>query len=201
MLSWKSSFRSVALLAACAAVLRAAPPSGWFLAGSQPKEYDCSVDPGTSYLGQPSSYLKSKPGIETSGFGTMMQSFDAAPFLGKRVRLSGVVKSEQVVNWAGLWMRIDDSVHGTTGQPKMVGFDNMQGRPIKGTTAWQTYSVVLDVPESATGIAMGILLDGAGAVWLSGVKLETVGPEVAVTGGAPGVRPLHDGPVNLGFDK
>lgn len=32
--------------------------------------------------------------------------------------------------------------------------------PIKCTTAWQNYEVVLDVPESASGTFFGILLSG-----------------------------------------
>jgi len=41
------------------------------------------------------------------------------------------------------------------------------------------------------------LLNGPGRVWMSGVKFETVGKDVSVTGG-PKVPP---GPVNLEFGK
>jgi hypothetical protein len=53
--------------------------------------------------------------------------------------------------WAGLWMRVDGQ------EPKMLAFDNMQGRPIQGTTAWKRYEVILDVDPQATAIAFGIL--------------------------------------------
>jgi len=46
---------------------------------------------------------------------------------------------------------------------------------------WQRYEVVLDVPKEATIGAFGVLLSGAGALWIDDVKLETVSLSVPVT--------------------
>jgi hypothetical protein len=204
MLSLSSSLRSAAVLAACAFTLQAAVPTGWFFAGSKPQEYDCSLDPSTSYQNLPSTYIKSKPGVKTTGFGSMMQDFSAAQYAGKRLRFSAYLKSEDATSWGGLWMRVDDANHQRNGYPSMVAFDNMhdglQDRSVKGTTGWQNYSIVLDVPEGATGIYIGFLLEGPGALWVSGMKLEVVGTDVPVTG-RPVNAPSHDAPTNLGFEK
>ncbi len=185
--------------------MQAAIPSGWFFAGSKPQEYDCSVDPTASYNGQLSTYIKSKEGIKTTGFGSMMQDFSAVPpYAGKRIRLSANLKSEGVEGWGGLWMRVDDANHPKNGYPLSVAFDNMhdgiKDRSIKGATGWQNYAVVLDVPEGATGIYIGFLLEGAGAIWVNGIKVDVVGLEVPVTG-RPMNQTMHDGPSNLGFEK
>src|SRR5262249_54070422 len=74
-------------------------PEGWFLAGSKPTEYDCALEPGASYGGLPSTYLRSKEGIQTTGFGTLMQQFSASKYLGKRIRLSANLKSDHVKEW------------------------------------------------------------------------------------------------------
>ena len=37
-----------------------------------------------------------------------MQTFAAANYLGKRIRLEGMSKSDNVVRWAGPWMRVND---------------------------------------------------------------------------------------------
>ncbi len=169
----------------------AAAPAAWFLAGSKPANYDTGVDQTAIYNGLPSSFLKAK--ADQDGFGTLMQSFTAAKFQGQRVRMSGYVKSENVTRWAGLWVRVDGP--GTQSQP--LAFDNMQSRPIKGTTAWQRYEVVLDVPASAQGIALGILLDGPGEIWLNGVAFDTVDAAVPVTDIKVAAQP--DGPSNLTF--
>ncbi len=40
-------------------------------------------------------------------FGNIMKTVDATPYQGKTVKMTGYIKSENVKNWAGLWMRVD----------------------------------------------------------------------------------------------
>ena len=190
---FKQTFHKVAIVitVACSFSLQAAAPRGWILAGSKPANYETGIDSQARYQDAESAYLKSKPDLaqDDKGFGTLMQSFRAAQYLGKRVRVSGFIRSEDVQVWAGLWMRIDkDST--------VVGFDNMQDRPIKGTNDWRRYEVVLDVPKDATGIAFGVLLAGAGTVWLNSTNFEVVDSSVPITGHA---SQQPDGPTNLNF--
>ncbi len=168
-----------------------AVPPGWLLAGSNPRNYETGLDPQASYHAFPSAYLKAKQSA-VEGFGTLMQEFSAGQYAGKRVKLTGSVKTEEVGGWAGLWMRVNK---GST----VVSFDNMMDRPIKGTTTWQNYEVILDVPQDATGIAFGILLNKSGSVWLNSVKFESVGLDVPVTVKAPAQLP--EGPTNLNFEN
>jgi hypothetical protein len=181
---------AAAIAAATAMALAAAPP-GWFLAGNQPANYDTGVDPQALNNGRPSAYLKAKS--DQAGFGTLMQNFAAESYLGKRVRFSGFVKSAGVTRWAGLWMRVDGK-QGTA----PLSFDNMQNRAITGTTVWQLYEVVLDVPQGATGIFFGILLDGPGEVWLNSTNFEVVSAAVPTT---DKLGQKATGPTNLSFDK
>jgi hypothetical protein len=180
-----------AILLVCSLLLQAAAPSGWYVAGSNPADYEAGVDVQTAYNNHPSAYLRAKkPAVQ--GFGTLMQDFRAEKYAGKRVRLSAFTKAEGVQEWAGLWMRVDK---GST----MAAFDNMQDRPIKGTTGWRNDQVVLDVPQDASGIFFGILLTGPGAVWLNSVKFEVVGTNVPTTG--KDMSPPHrDAPANLNFE-
>ncbi len=57
----------------------------------------------------------------------------------------------------------------------------MNSRRIVGTTDWQEYSVVLDVPERTVGLFFGALIVGTGQIWLDDCTLEIVGPDVAST--------------------
>lgn len=168
-------------------------PSGWFMAGSKPENYRTGVDGAVTRDGQPSAYLASVV-PETGGFGTLMQSINAANYVGKRVRLRASIKAENLGDWAGLWMRVDR-------EKTMVAFDNMQNRSIKGTQTWSACDVVLDVPEDATGISFGVLLSGAGQVWVSHVTFEVVGKDIAVTAPNPPKESLPTSPVNLDFSE
>jgi len=162
----------------------------WFMAGSDPRDYELGIDTNVTRNGKNSGYIKANV-AEPRGFGTMMQMFKANDYLNKRMRFSAYVKSEEIEAWAGLWMRID-------GQHGSLGFDNMQNRPIKGTTDWQKYEVVLDVPPESVNIAFGILLEGKGQAWLSGVQFEEVGVEVPTTS-PEGHEEFPDKPRNLDF--
>jgi hypothetical protein len=177
-------------LVALPALAWAAMPEGWILAGSDRSSYTADRDTTVKHGASASALLAStKP---ATGFGTMMQMFDAAGYTGKRMRLSGWVKSETVASWAGLWMRVD----GNGSPSKMLAFDNMQSRGIKGTTDWTRYEVVLDVADDAKAVAFGVLLDGEGKVWLSDVKFESVPLSVPTTGSSTEIK---SAPENLDF--
>jgi hypothetical protein len=105
-----------------------------------------------------------------------MQTSKADDFRGQRVRMSGYVRSKDVADWAGLWMRVDGAKN------EALAFDNMEKRPIKGTADWVRCEIVLDVPGSAQNIAFGLLLTGKGRVWMDDLKFEVVGKDVPTTG-------------------
>jgi hypothetical protein len=170
-------------------------PAGWVKAGSHPTEYEVGVDSSTYHGGRASGYVKAIT-KDLHGFGTLMQTAAPGQYLGKRVRLSAYVKAEMVTDWAGLWLRVDGPAEGN--QPKTLAFDNMQGRPIKGTTDWTRVEIVLDVPVEAKAIAFGILLSRDGRVWLDDLKFEVVPTSVPVTG--RGVQTTN-GPSNLDFER
>lgn len=176
-----------------AASFGAETPQGWFRAGSHPKEYEMTVDRAVTHGGKASALLKSIT-PQTSGFGTLMQTFKADTFRGQRVRMSGYVRAKEVGDWAGLWMRVD----GPKNEP--LAFDNMQQRAVKGTRDWQKYEIVLDVPEPAGQIAFGLLLTGKGQVWMDDLKFEVVGKNVPTTGGGL-QQPGPEGPKNLDFEE
>lgn len=141
---------------------------GWFLSGSHPYHYEIGIDQKNVHQGKASGYLKSKTVQERDEFATMMQQFKAHSFIGKRVKLSGFIKTKNVKQFSGLWMRVDSA------SEDMLQFDNMSDRPIIGTNHWNRYSIVLDVPENSAIISFGILLTGEGEVWLDGLSFEIV---------------------------
>ena len=168
-------------------------PKGWGLAGSNPKGYTVALDESIKKSGANRARLQAPS--KTEGFGTLMQAVLADPYRGKRLELTGFIKSQDVLSYAGLWMRIDGPSH-------LIALDNMSDRPITGTTDWNRYSVVLDVPDNASAIAFGVLLNGSGQAWLDNVELKVVGPDVPVTreGRARGAMELVEVPINLDFD-
>jgi hypothetical protein len=179
-----------------ASSVRRVPPPGWFAAGSHPNDYDMGIDTAVKRADKPSVRLTSivpTPG----GFGTMMQVIAADAYRGKRVRLAGDLRVRDVASWASLWMRVDGPCS------RSRAFDNAQGRAARGTADWQRMEVVLDVAPDAQGIFFGVLLTGAGTVWVSGLRFEIVPTTVATT--APSIHDARrcgpSAPVNLDFTE
>jgi hypothetical protein len=168
-------------------------PNGWYPAGSNPSEYDMGIDNSIFQNGRACAYIKSKSPKENQ-FGTLMQTISAENYLGKRLQLSGYIKSEDVKGWGGMWMRIDGESN------QQLGFDNMQDRAIKGTTDWKKYEIVLDIPENSITINYGVLLGGDGEVWFDNFELKEVDKNVPLTNLGRGSE-LPSQPINLDFEN
>ena len=123
-----------------------------------------------------------------------MQGFKANLYLGKRLKMTGIAKYQGVER--------SGPVSGcvSTG-PIIRHLVSMQDRPIKGTTGWTKYQIVLDVPDSSVHIAFGFLLEGPGQVWVSDIQFEVVSENFPTTDLVASNQLYPDKPVNLNFEE
>jgi hypothetical protein len=154
----------------------ASVPMGWKARGLTPQDYEMFADSTVHYGGKASATLKAKESATKKSWGTLLQGIWPDEYRGKRVRLSGYLKSVDA-GWAAFWMRIDSATFNTV----PLAFDNMDDRRVKGTTDWKKYELVLDVPSEASLIAFGVMLGGKGQIWVDDLQLEVVGHDVAST--------------------
>jgi len=167
---------------------------GWFLSGSHPHNYKMGVDRQVVHEGSASGYLKSTTVLEKDEFATMMQQFKADKYRGKRIKLSCFVKTEDVREFSGVWMRVDNQVG------DVLQFDNMSNRPIIGTVDWNYYTIILDVPMESASISFGVLLQGQGKVWIDQFAFDEVDVSVKTTN-LELVPEMLEEPVNLSFEE
>ena len=151
-------------------------PKGWGKTGLEPQNYEMHLDTSVKRSGNASATMRSTASVTKEGFAAAIQSIRPDEFRGQRVRLSGYLKSEGVEEWAGLWLRID-----AEDPAFMLEFDNMDDRPVKGTSDWKKYEIVLDVPQEAAEIVFGFHLNGKGQIWADDLQLEAVGKDIAKT--------------------
>ena len=149
--------------------------SDWHYRGSKSESYEMGPVSGAEKNNQTVYKIKSIQS-KTNGFGTIMKTTKPDAFLGKTVKMTAYVKSENVKSWAGLWMRVDYYT------AAVLAFDNMQRRPIKGTKDWTKYEVVLYVPTEATAISYGVLLNETGQIWFKDLAIEIVEDSLEETG-------------------
>lgn len=169
---------------------RAAPPAGWLIAGSAPANYAFAVDTATPVKGSKSASITAKPTAASNGFATLMQMIAADDYRGSRLRLSGYLRTADA-DRSQMWMRVDGPNH------QVQAFDNMDSRPVTGTTGWKRYDIVLDVPQTSVDVAFGFFLAGSGKVWGADFQLDKVGTAVPVTSQEP-ILPRN--PTNLNFE-
>jgi len=190
-----SNFRSMvaALMLAfvSAGSVMAKIPAGWIIAGSDPKDYEFSRDETTAASGKFSASIDAKSGA--NGFGTLMQMIDADNYRGGRWKLTGYLRTNDATR-AQMFMRVEGLDH------KVVSSDNMDSRPVTGTSDWTSYEIVLDVPADSVDIAFGFLLAQGGTVWGDNFRLEKVDSTVPVTSTTTAASSRPKDPVNTDFE-
>ena len=143
-------------------------PTGW---------YKPSVKAGAISLAQDSDSNSKVCLIESEdadAFTNLLQSVSVRHLIGKRVQLRAKIRSEVVDNGrAQMWMRVDS-------RGGSIFLDNMSDRPIRNPE-WEVYEMVADIKPGATGIVLGVFLNGKGKCWVDDVSLEVVNQSVPTT--------------------
>jgi hypothetical protein len=173
-------------------------PKDWFKAGNSPKNYKIGLDNSIFQNGEKSAFIESTES-EINGFGTLMQTCSAKEYLGKKVKLSGFIKTENISKWVGMWLRIDPIK-----SPSTEYFDNMRDNQIKGTTNWTKYEIILDIPTNSNSMNFGVLINGTGKVWFDNLSFEVVGNSTEKFNDSLNIgisKKLLPKPTNLDFEK
>src|ERR1700733_673997 len=137
-----------------------------------------------------------------------MQVSSAAGYRGKSLKMRAFLRSNEVAQRAGLWIRADD-INGV-----MVAFRNCFSRRapqsfVEGTTAWKEVEISIDVPDSAVALSYGVQMVGTGAVWIDNVSIDVIGPYVSadaeqvppIVHPRPDPQKLSPTPQNLNFEQ
>ena len=170
-------------------------PTGWFRAGNIPDSYKFGSDNIIFNKGQKSVFIESiDKNIE--GFAIIMQMCNAKNYLGTKIKMTGYIKSENVADWAGMWLRIDSRK-----ENEFLGFDNMHDRAITGNSDWTKCEIVLDVPEESVTLNFGALISGTGKIWFDNVSFEILDNKTPKTPQNLTSLPVPEKPVNLDFEE
>src|SRR5436305_5081167 len=171
---------------------RAQVPTGWQAVTDGTGEYSVAADVARRDGGQGYAGAMIKANVESPrGSAMLAQSVRADAYRGKRVRLTGYLKTIGVnEGTAVLFMRVD-------GEGVVQSSDFMQNRPLMLTTDWSRAEIVLDVPRNAIGVTYGFMLGGSGQTWLDDVAIDVVSDDVPVTGQIGGLYPSSQRPLDV----
>jgi hypothetical protein len=165
-----------------------------------PNYFEIGLDGNIRHGGDCSAFVKALSPSPNPYFGSLIQSFSADEYRGKRVRLSAFLRLDSAQ--ATLVLRFFDGNRATAG--------NTRTRFRPGTIDWQKFDLVLDIPSDAERIGLGIVVK-SGSVWLDDVTIAVVGSDVPVTAAPIGPQAWAEPqyprypqpqtkPVSLGFE-
>lgn len=164
--------------------------SGWVSEGNG-YEFDLDKDSEGRDFGSISSSSSQRH------CGKLKQRFTAHPYSGKRIKLTGHCRCENLSWYGGIFVRTER----LNGRP-LTG-DDIVNRCLVGTSDWLRYELVIDVPPEAANIAIGAYLRGSGKVWFKDLQIEEVSKTVPTTDdhamGCVGLWDLE--PINLDFTE
>lgn len=152
-------------------------PTGWYVlpAGS------AVADQQTVHTGRWSVRLERTPAT-TGSFSAITKSLPI-DFLGGTVELRGFLRTKDVSDFAGLWLRED----GDGGQ--MLRLENMQGQHVNGTRDWAEYAIKLPLDRAAKRLYLGLLMAGTGTLWADDLQLMVDGKPIADAAAKPLASP------------
>jgi hypothetical protein len=153
-------------------------PPGWFVP-SLPKDADylAELRRGEGCRSHAGCAVVMVPRNVPRPVGNLMQSFSAAAYLGKSVRLRAWVRLERFFpasfgfripdpeDRAQMWLNVERA-------NRRNGFsDNMDDRPVR-STEWTRCEITGEIGEDARFVNFGVMSIGGGRVWVDDVSFE-----------------------------
>ncbi len=140
-------------------------PKGWFGGPAA----TISVDDEIVHGGKWSVRLE-RDAASAQGFSTITAALPI-DFTGNMVEMRGFLRTQDVSDFVGLWMREDGD------QPNLI-LEDMQKAGLKGTHDWAEFSITVPVLPEAKQLYFGFLLSGTGKAWADDLQLLVDGKPI-----------------------
>jgi len=172
-------------------------PKGWKTSGSAEDKYEMGLWKVGGHESQNCAVIRgNKKFYEGSDYGSLLQFVSSQRYLGKKIKMTGWMKTRGVEGWAGFYIRADKE-----GSKEPITFYNMSDRHITGNTVWTQYSLSLDIPLNASRIAFGARLHGPGTIWFDNITIEEIGESAVAASEVVCDTSIRRAPENLDFEQ
>jgi erythromycin esterase len=133
-----------------------------------------SIEPFAGRFSLRSQWIGGDRLPQQRAFGSVTTMYPVQQVMGRRLHLTGYIRTHGVSGYAGFWMRVD-------GPNGMIALDNMSERGPRATTPWTRYDIELLVDSGAVRVVVGLLHSGTGTAWFDSLSLDVVGPPMPRT--------------------
>lgn len=142
------------------------PLPGWSIEGHGQNMYAAEVDGEIRREGHPT--VRFHPTQATGGaYATFMTTLDAAPLRGRRAHAEIWVRTQGVTGRGDVWLRVQGSDSPADGPGLATSISRL---PVNAE--FTRFELVVDVPEDAASVQLGVGLGGPGMLWMDGVRVE-----------------------------
>lgn len=178
-------------------------PMGWRPARSNTPAFKLGVDRSVFHSGRASGFIEHGPAPAAEN-GSLMQSFVADPYRGKRVRLTVYLRSKDVQR-AFIFMSVQSN-------DSAIAYANTNQHALTENSDWTPFQITLDIPGNSRNIDFGVAMRGQGKVWIDDCKLEivdlTIPNDDLIAKGSMNRKtliqkngPMNAAPLNMGFEE
>ena len=166
--------------------------TAWHVFTPFPGRYVAAPDSAISRDGHATVRLNTDDAVAArrGEFGAFMRRVCAPelePFLGHRMRVTALIKSDRIVGSAGLFASASHM-----GALAQSAKPFRPPPPVKGDLAWMRYAIEVDVPHGTDAVEVGVVIQGSGRVWIDDIQLEPVS-RAASAAAAARARPATAG--------
>ena len=144
-------------------------PKGWYANEEAPGEYFVGTDHKIVHHGKSSLFVHSLVPNPKS-FLYVFENFDAKSFRGKRVELSGYLRSKDLYETTLFLVTRGNQLNGSS-----------DGFKLMGTTQWKKYRIVMDIPADADVVTISFAMHGKGTFWADQFDFHEVDSHTPLT--------------------
>lgn len=141
------------------------PPSGWGKTPVDSARCRYTHDRRVAARGAASACVSCRADRAGRGLAGFSQRLDARPLFGRTVKLTAMIRAEDVTHAAYLWVAVEDP------EGRIIARVRSENDPIHGTQDWHPIEVSGIVPPGVGKVVIGLSLEASGRVWLDDVHL------------------------------
>jgi hypothetical protein len=164
-------FLSMGMLLLKANVTAQVLPKAWIKSGTWAGSYNMEIK-AKEGINESKAIILESVGKDIYGSGAVIQTINARNYLGKRVKLSAFIRTENVKDFACLIL---------SPQNKMDDFWNNSSNNsedkktyLQGNHAYKKIDSYLNVSDNAGNLVIGAMIKGEGKIWIDNINIEII---------------------------
>ncbi len=137
----------------------------WMLGGKTPSNYFLYNTPESNVTNEIVHYMHSIQ--NTEGYGVAFCFLNKNIYSGKRIKLSGMIRTKAILEFADLWIRGEKS-------NDLWASKSLECNPMVEKDSWKEYSIIVDIPIDIKRLSVGLILKGEGHIWFHSMNVEII---------------------------